>query len=148
MYDGVNTPALPVTFESKEHSGTGHPSQKQLYTIFATTANFSNAHYWTGYIDADTVSNPWTVWPESYKPYKDSSGNAHADGITNQSGEEWTHQDEIYLTPNPSTGLVKVEGNISAVSEIVVMDLNGRIIATFNILLDLRKLIVSRKIFF
>ena len=74
MYDGVNTPALPVTFESKEHSGSGHPSQKQLYTIFSTTANFSNAHYWTGYIDADTVANPWTVWPESYRPYNYDDG--------------------------------------------------------------------------
>ena len=80
MYDGVNTPAIPVALETIRNGDS-----KEIYTIYSKTSEWQNAHYWTGYVDgSEDGLDRWISWPGNHHPYN------HADGITNESGSAYT----------------------------------------------------------
>ena len=95
MYDGVNTPALPVTFETRINSDLGHPKNKYLNTVYvnqSSSPNFKNAHYWTGYLNGDWTSWPGTTMPYAYKDYPADDGwNNGNPGGKNEVKDGYTH---------------------------------------------------------
>ena len=76
MYDGVNTPALPVTAVSQVNASRTTRTLQTIFVNQSSNSNFHNAHYWTGYVDNDN-----TAWPGATKPYN------YDDGIINQNGQ-------------------------------------------------------------
>lgn len=92
-YDGVNTPATPVTLEIKTGKNVwGTTQTRYVRTLFwdqdYPSTPFRNATYWKGYIDAD-----WKNWPgEKTSDYAGNAQIGYAAGA-----------DSDYTVNNPNT---------------------------------------------